>query len=86
MTSTPEVPLSPELINSMVESITSGEQLHWDPVPDDDWEDDPAFAEVDEQALAVYRNQGEEDDETKEAEDDLERELLGNDEPEEDQI
>jgi hypothetical protein len=78
----PEVPLSPELINSMVESITSEEQLHWDAGPDEDWDDDPAFAEVDEQALAAYCNQGEEDSETKQAEDDLERELLGDDEPE----
>jgi hypothetical protein len=81
----PEIPLSPELINSMVESITSGKQASLEPDPEEEWDDDPAFAEVDEQALAVYRNQGEEDPETKQAEADLEEELLSDDEPEEDQ-
>ena len=81
----PEVPLSPELINSMVESITSGELTSWDLISDEEWNDDPAFAEVEEDALAVCRNQGEEDPETKQAEQDLEDELLNDDESEEDQ-
>lgn len=78
----PEVPLSPELIESMVEAITSGEALSWEPTPDAEWNDDYAFSDVDEQALALHRNQGEETPDTNQAEENLEQELLNDDEAE----
>jgi hypothetical protein len=82
----PEVPLSPDLIESMVESIVSGEAPpSWEPVSDEDGDDDPIFAEIEEEALALFRNQGDMDPNTEQAEKSLEEELLNDDASEDDQ-
>jgi hypothetical protein len=80
----PEIPLSDDQIDSIVESVTSGEVTPWDPAPDTGWDDNPA-QEIGEQVLAVFRNQGGDDPDGDRAESELERELLDDDDPEEDQ-
>jgi hypothetical protein len=82
----PEVPLSPDLIESMVESIVAGEDPPpWEPVSDEDWDADPAFDEIEEEALALFRNQGEVDPDAEKAEKSLEEKLLNDDATEDDQ-
>ena len=83
----PEIPLSPDLIESMVESIVAGASLSsWEPHSDEVWDDDPAFDEIEEEALALYRSQGDGDPRVEEAEKALEEELLNDDATEDDEV
>ena len=81
----PEIPLSPGEVDSIVDAVTSGELVSWDPVPDDDGETDPSFGEVDEQVLQVFRHEGEDDAEADQEEQNLENELLNENDPKEDE-
>ena len=84
--SAPAVPISDERIKSLVESILSGELTSWEPIPDLTWTDELNLEEVEVDALQLYRNKGEVNDESNAAEDALRKELLddGNDTEEED--
>jgi len=79
----PVAPLPPDKIRSIVESVTGGEEPHWDP-PHLAWGHDSDREEVEEEMLALYREQGEEDPEASDVENKLRRNLL-NDEPDQDQ-
>lgn len=83
--SAPDMPLSEAEIDSIAESVISGELTSWDPVPSQDWDDDPAVAQVGEEARQLFRNEGEEDPEADRVEKELENELLNDDEPKKDE-
>ncbi len=69
----------------MVESIVAGEAFpSWEPVSDEDWGADPAFDEIEEEALALFRSQGDVDPDTEQAEKTLEEERLNDDATEDD--
>jgi hypothetical protein len=79
----PEEPMTSDQIRSIVESVTSGELASWEPVPDLNWTNELDLGEVEEDAMQLYRNKGE-DDEASDEEDELRKELLSDgDEPEE---
>lgn len=79
----PEEPLTGDQIRSIVESVTSGELASWEPVPDLNWTNEMDLGDVEEDAMQLYRNKGE-DDEATDVEDDLRRELLSDgDKPQE---
>jgi hypothetical protein len=75
--------MTSDQIRSIVESVTSGELASWEPVPDLNWTNELDLGEVEEDAMQLYRNKGE-DDEASDEEDELRKELLSDgDEPEE---
>lgn len=81
----PAEPLSEERINSIVESATSGEDGDWTPDLQGDWEEESAHDDVTEGKYQMHRNEGEKTSETDQIEDDLEKEMLSDDDPEEDE-
>jgi hypothetical protein len=81
----PAVPLTRDEIRLIIDAVLSGKVSPPEPVPDEDCEPDPAIAEIGEQALALFRNEGEADPEIEKAQQDLENELLDDDESEEDE-
>lgn len=81
----PEVPMSADEIASIVDAVTSGELASWEPLPQDDYETDPSFGEVNESVLEVFRHEGEADAEAEAVEKELEDEMLNDNEAEEDE-
>lgn len=77
----PSIPISRDKIRSIIESVTSGELVSWEPVPDRDANEDMELGDVESEALQLYRNKGEDDGDTSE-EDALREEMLSNDETE----
>jgi hypothetical protein len=75
----PAVPISEDDIESMIEFVTSGGRASWEPRPDLGWADDINTSEVEDDALQIHRNQGEDDGDTTE-EDKLREEMLSDDE------
>jgi hypothetical protein len=80
----PEDSISPDEIRSIVGSVTSGDLVSWEPVADLDWTQEMDLSEVEEDALQLYRNRGEDDEKTDEIEDELRDELLSDDDEEPD--
>jgi hypothetical protein len=74
----PEEPLSKSRMESIVNSVLSGELVSWEPVPELGWTNDMNFDEIEENAMQLYRNKGE-DDRTDSTEDELRHELLRDD-------
>jgi hypothetical protein len=81
----PEVPMSADEIAAIVDAITSGELASWEPLPQDNYETDPTFEEVNESVLEVFRHEGEADAEAEAVEKELEDEMLNDNATEEDQ-
>lgn len=79
----PAIPLSKDYIQSVVDSVTAGETPSWDP-PDAGWKADAETEQVEEDMLAMYREEGEASAETDVAEQEL-RERLLNDEADDDE-
>jgi hypothetical protein len=75
----PAAPLSQDQIRSVVDSVTSGELAIWQPTPELNWADEIDLDGVDEEAMQLYRNKCEDDQETQSVEDELRRELLSED-------
>ena len=74
----PAIPLSTDQIRSIVESATSDEPLTWEP-PNIEWQESAETEEAEHGMLALYREQGETDPESDEAEDELRRKMLSDD-------
>ena len=68
----------------LVDFVTSGGKASWEPKPDLGWTEDEALSEVDDDALQLHRNKGEEDGDSTE-EDKLREEMLNDDEEDEDE-
>src|SRR4051812_27148285 len=75
--------ISDEEIDSMIDFVTSGGRASWDPTPDLGWIEESDL-EVEDDALQLHRNKGEDKGDTA-AEDKLREELL-NDEEDEDGV
>lgn len=73
--------ISHDEIQSLVEFVTSGGKASWEPNPDLGWDEEMNLGEVEDEALQLYRNKGEDDGDTSE-EDSLREELLNDDETE----
>lgn len=84
----PTDPISEDEIDSLVESIMSGEMASWEPTPDLGWTDEINLDEVENDSLVLHRNEGEGDEEANAAEDSLREELLedGDDTEDEDRM
>jgi len=80
----PEVPMTEDEITSIVDAVTSGELASWEPLPQEDWEPDSTFGEVDESVLEVFRHEGEADAEADAVEKELEDEMLNETKEDED--
>lgn len=77
----PADPISDDEIESMIEFATAGETALWEPRPDLGWADDMNTSDVEDDALQIHRNKGENDGDTTE-EDKLREEMLNDDEAE----
>ena len=77
----PADPISDDEIDSMINFVTSGGKAPWEPRPDLGWADDMNTSEVEDDALQIHRNKGEDDADTTE-EDKLREEMLSDDEDE----
>jgi len=77
----PSDEISDDEIQSLVEFVTSGGTASWEPKPDLGWDEEMNLGEVEDEALQLYRNKGEDDGDTSE-EDSLREELLNDDETE----
>lgn len=77
--SAPEDPLSEDDIKAITETVVSGELASWDPLPELDWTQEMDLGSVEEEALQLFRNKGEEDANTKEVEDELRRKMMSDD-------
>ena len=77
--SAPADDISDDEIQSLVEFITSSGEASWEPKPDMDWDEGMNLGEVEDDAMQLYRNKGEDDGDTSE-EDSLREELLNDDE------
>jgi hypothetical protein len=75
----PAIPISEDDIESMIEFATSGGRASWEPRPDLGWADDMNTSEVEDDALQIHRNKGEDGGDTTE-EDRLREEMLSDDE------
>lgn len=71
----PVVPLSKDEIRKIVEGVTSGELPEWEP-PETEWTDDGEYGEVNEELLAMYREQGDVEPSTDAAEQELRDKML----------
>ena len=75
----PADPISDDDIELMIEFATSGGKVPWKPEPDLGWADVENTSEVEDDALQIHRNKGEDDGDTTE-EDKLREEMLSDDE------
>ncbi len=80
----PPDPISDDEIDSLIEAVTSGGKASWEPKPDLRWTEEENNSGVEDDALQLHRNKGEDDGDTTE-EDKLREELL-NDEEDEDGV
>lgn len=72
-------------IESLIDFVTSGGSASWEPRPDLGWTEDENISEVEKDAIQLHRNEGEDDGDTSE-EDRLRKELLSDDEEDEDRM
>lgn len=77
----PSDEISDDEIQSLVEFVTSGGTASWEPKPDLGWDEEMNLGELEDEALQLYRNKGEDDGDTSE-EGSLREELLNDDETE----
>lgn len=71
----PEIPMSPEEIERIVDAVVTGEPPDFDPkVPE--WSPEAELADVEEDMLAVFREEGEADPETDAKEEELRKRML----------
>lgn len=77
----PADPISEDEIDSLFDFVTSGGKASWEPKPDIGWTEEEDLSNVDEDALQLHRNKGEDDDDSTE-EDRLREEMLSDDEEE----
>lgn len=80
----PEIPLSDDQIQSITDSVSSGELTTWEPTPNLDWTNEVNLEEVEEGVGQLFRNEGDRDPKTDKAEEELRQELLDDDESEDD--
>lgn len=80
---TPAIPLSESEIQAMVDAATSGQPPSWEPEVKE-WTPDSDVESVEEEMLALYREEGETDAETDVIEEELRKRMLS-DEPAEEQ-
>ena len=76
----PEIPPAADAIESIIESVRSGELTSWEPYPDVGWGDGDPANQIENQAMAVYRKKGNNDPQAERTEQELEDELLSEDE------
>ena len=76
----PEEPLSKDEVASIIESVTSGELISWEPTPDPKAFDDVSLEGLECDTFQLYRNKGDNDKETEAIESELRKELLDDDE------
>lgn len=79
----PHIPIPPEDIQSIVQSVTSGEFASWEPTGVREWSEDGDLQGVNEDVMQLFRNEGEPEESASAQESDLEEELLSDDESEE---
>ena len=79
--SAPSDAISDDEIDTLIDFVTSGGQASWEPKPDLGWTEGVDISEVEDDALQLHRNQGDDDGDTTE-EDKLREELLNDDEEE----
>jgi hypothetical protein len=77
----PSDEITDDEIRSLVEFATSDGKASWEPMLDVDWDEEVSLGGVEQEALQLYRNKGEDDSDTSE-EDSLREELLNDDEAE----
>ena len=75
----PSEPIADDEIRSIVEFVTSGGTASWEPKPDFGWTDNVDLSDVEDEALQLHRNEGEDDGNTSE-EYALREEMLSDDE------
>lgn len=75
----PEDSMSEDEIQAVTEAVVSGELASWEPLPDLDWTDTMDLHTVEQDALQLFRNKGEDDPLTNDAEEKLRREMLSDD-------
>ena len=80
----PADPISDDEVESLIDFVTSGGKASWEPKPDLGWTEDEDLSNVDEDALQLHRNKGEDDGDSTE-EDKLREEMLSDDEEDEDE-
>ena len=71
-------PISEDEIDSMIDFVTSAGKASWEPVPDLGWTDEVDIETVEEDALQLHRNKGDEEGDTTE-EDKLREEMVVDD-------
>jgi len=76
------IPLTDEEQQSIVEAMLSEHAPAGETEETPPWRDAPLDQEIDAECQAIYRNQGEEDEDTKRLEAELDRELLEDDDDE----
>jgi hypothetical protein len=81
----PADPISDDEVESLIDFVTLGGKASWEPKPDLDWTEDEDLSNVDEDALQLHRNRGEDDGDFTE-EDRLREEMLSDDEENEDGV
>lgn len=77
--------ISDDEIQSLVEFATSGGKASWEPKPNLGWGAETNLGKIEDEALQLYRNKGEDDSDTSE-EDSLREELLNDDTEDEDGV
>ncbi|AMV17409.1 hypothetical protein [Planctomyces sp. SH-PL14] len=71
----PEIPMSPEEIERIVDAVVTGERPEFDPEVRE-WSPEAELADVEEDMLAVFREEGEADPETDAKEEELRKRML----------
>lgn len=71
----PEIPMTAEEIAGIVEKVVAGTPPDWQPDPEE-WSPDRKLDRVQDDMLAVYREEGEPDPDTDAKEDDLRKRML----------
>ncbi|NLY01235.1 MAG: hypothetical protein GXY83_34525 [Rhodopirellula sp.] len=75
----PADPICDDEVESLIDFVTSGGKASWEPKPDLGWTEDEDLSNVDEGALQLHRNKGEDEGDSTE-EDKLREEMLADDE------
>jgi hypothetical protein len=75
----PEDSMREEEIQAVTEAVVSGELASWEPLPELDWTEKMDLHAVEQDALQLFRNKGEDDSETSDAEEKLRQEMLTDD-------
>lgn len=80
--SAPAEPMSPDEIDRIIDAVVTGQTLKWEP-ESTEWSPDVDLELVEEDMLAVYREEGEADPETDAIEDEMRKKMLEDESPDE---